>query len=83
MSVTVVNVGMYERSTSGARTTNYQKAQGDQGAVRVVWEGIEHTFGPGDSKTFAEDSMGISIAALDGRLRVADTRDGRVKGGAS
>lgn len=83
MAVRVVNVGMYERDTSGARTTNQRKSFGDQGAITVTLENQNYVFGPGQSITFSEDWRGIAVAAQDGRLRVADTRDGSPVGGAS
>ena len=83
MSVTVVNVGMFERDTSGRRTTNLTTGRGDRGTVSVVVQGQTHTFGPGQRKGFSDDGIGIAVAAADGRLRVADTRDGVTAGGAS
>lgn len=66
---------MYERDTSGRRTTNQRKSFGEVGAVTVGYEGIQYTFGPGESKTL-EDGIAAALVAGDGRLRVADTREG-------
>lgn len=83
MSTIVTNAGRYERDTSGNRTTNFSKMQGDQGTVRVVVEGIEYVFGPGDSRSFADDGLAAAIAAADARLRIADSREGTWKSNAS
>lgn len=76
MSVTVVNVGMFERNTSGQRSTSKTKPFSDAGSVTAVYEGQSYTFAPGQAITFADDGVGIAVAAFDGRLRVADTREG-------
>lgn len=83
MPIQVVNVGMYERDASGARTTNYRKATTDQGTVRVEYQGIQYVFGPGESKNFSDPGIAAAVVAGDGRLRVADTREGLKAGGAS
>jgi hypothetical protein len=83
MSVIVINTGSQERDTNGRRTTNLTKSFGDQGTVRVTVEGIEYVFGPGDSRSFADDGLGAKIAAADSRLRVADSREGTWKSNAS
>lgn len=87
MSIVVTNVGVLERDTSGRRTTNYTKATqtGTQsGTVRVVYEGIEYVFGPGESKSFADEGIASAVItaaevggeAGSGPLRYADTREG-------
>lgn len=81
MPVTVVNVGMFERNTSGARDTNIRKTISNQGTVRVGYQGIEYVFGPGESKTFSDLGIASAVVAGDGRLRVADTREGVRAGG--
>ena len=81
MPVTVVNVGMFERNSSGERTTNITKGTTDQGAVSVEYEGQRFTFGPGQSITFSDAGIGIAVAAQDARLRVSDTREGVRAGG--
>lgn len=81
MGVTVVNVGMLERDSNGRRTTNITKGTTDQGTVRVEYEGQQHVFGPGQSKTFSDAGVAIAVAAQDARLRVADTREGVTAGG--
>ena len=76
MSITVVNVGMLERDTSGRRTTNQTKAFSNAGSVTVTIGQQSWTFAPGQRITFSDDGLGIAVAAFDARLRVADTRDG-------
>jgi hypothetical protein len=77
MSVTVINRGVWKRDTSGNKTTLVPSSlDGDAGTVRVVVEGIEHVFAPGQSKTFGDDGIGIAVSAADGRLALADTREG-------
>jgi len=83
MPIQVVNVGMFERDASGARTTNITKTISNQGTVRVVYQGIEYVFGPGDSKNFSDAGIAAAVVAADARLRVADARDGLASGGAS
>lgn len=84
MPIQVVNVGMFERDSSGRRTTNIKEATTDQGTVRVEYEGIQYVFGPGDAKNFSDPGIAAAVAAGDARLRVADTREGnRSAGGAS
>lgn len=81
MPVTVVNVGMYERDSSGARTTNIRKSFTDQGTVKVEYQGTQYVFAPGQSKTFSDLGIAAAVVAADGRLRVADTREGVRAGG--
>lgn len=76
MSVTVVNAGVWERTSSGQRNTKKLGPQGEVGTITVVVENQAHTFGPGQSKTFSDDGYGIKVAAADARLRVADSREG-------
>lgn len=76
MATTVVNVGVYERDTSGRRTTNKTLQFSDAGAVTAIWEGKQYTFGPGQSITFSDDGIAAGVAAFDARLRIADTREG-------
>ena len=76
MSVVITNVGLFERDTSGRKTTNLRKSFGEVGTVRVVYENIEYVFGPGESKSFADNGIAASLVAADGRLRIADTREG-------
>jgi hypothetical protein len=76
MAVTVVNVGMFERDSSGARTTNVTKSVGDQGTVDVTVRGRRWTFGPGQSITFSDHGEAAECVAADSRLRIADTREG-------
>lgn len=79
MTIRVANVGMQERDTSGNRTTNLTKNFGDQGTVRVWYQGQQYVFGPGEVKSFSDDGIGTAVAAGDARLRVADSRDGTDK----
>lgn len=83
MAITVVNVGMFERNSSGARTTNITKGTTNQGTVRVEYQGIQYVFGPGQSRDFSDAGIAAAVVASDARLRVADTREGRSAGGAS
>jgi len=75
MSTRVINAGHWERTTSGQRNTNLTKEFSDAGSVTAVWEGVSYTFGPGESKVL-EDGIAAGVVAFDGRLRIADTRDG-------
>lgn len=79
MTVKVANVGHLERDTSGNKTTNVGASIGDQGTVRVWYEGQQFVFGPGEVKSFADDGIGAAVAAADSRLRVADSREGHDK----
>jgi hypothetical protein len=76
MAVVVTNVGMFERDSSGRKTTNFTKGQGDQGTVRVEYQGIQYVFGPGESKSFSDNGIAAAVVAGDARLRIADTREG-------
>lgn len=76
MSIVVTNVGNFERDTSGNKTTNQTATFGDQGTVRVGYQGIEYVFGPGESKSFSDHGIAAALIASDGRLRNADTREG-------
>lgn len=87
MSVVVTNVGVFERDTSGRKTTNYTKGTATgtlSGTVRVVYEGIEYVFGPGESKAFSDNGIASAVItaaevggeAGSGPLRYADTREG-------
>lgn len=75
MAVVVKNVGPMETGAQNQRTTNLVKARDDQGTVRVVLSGIEYVWGPNESKTLPNDRAAEAVAA-DGRLRIADSRDG-------
>ena len=84
MPIQVVNVGMFERDSNGRRTTNISKTIGDQGTVRVEYQGQQFVFAPGQSINFSDAGIAAAVVAADGRLRVADTREGnRTAGGAS
>jgi len=84
MSVVVINAGVWERDTSGNRTTKHDKTlYGETGTVRVVVEGIEHVFAPGQSKAFADDGLGTKVAAASSQLRAIDSREGTWKANAS
>jgi hypothetical protein len=87
MPVVVTNVGVYERDTSGRKTTNQERAKATgtlSGTVRVVYQDREYVFGPGESKTFSD--LGIASGVItaaevggeagSGPLRYADTREG-------
>lgn len=83
MSTLVANRGSFERDASGRKTTNFQKALGDQGTVRVWYEGIQYVFGPGEVKSIWDDGIAAALIAGDSRLTAADSRDGTPKGNAS
>ena len=76
MAVVVTNVGMFERDSNGNKTTNQRGTFGDQGTVRVEYQGIQYVFGPGESKGFSDHGIAAALVASDGRLRLADTREG-------
>jgi len=84
MTTTIVNRGIWERDTNGRRTTNLRKSFGEVGTVRVVYQGIEYVFGPGETKSFSDDGIAAGIVAADSRLGAVDTREGfRSTGGRS
>ena len=74
---------MFERDTNGRITTNVRKSFGEVGTVRVVYQGIEYVFGPGESKSFSDDGIASALATADARLSFADSRDGMFKSTAS
>lgn len=76
MTTTIVNRGIWERNTSGARNTNLRKSFGEVGTVRVVYQNIEYVFGPGETKSFCDDGIAAGIIAADARLGAVDTREG-------
>ena len=68
---------MQVADTSGTKNTKAPQATyGEVGTVRVVYQNREYVFGPNQSISFADDQIGIRVAALDGRLRVTDDREG-------
>lgn len=76
MSQVVKNVGAIAFTAQGSQNTKKgDAAAGDQGTVRVVLSGIEYVWGPNDSKTLP-DNLADEAVAADGRLRIADSRDG-------
>ena len=79
MSTVVINRGTWERTTSGHRDSAFDRAQGDQGTVRVWVQGQEFVFGPGESKTIWDDGIASLIVAGDARLAIADSQDGMPK----
>lgn len=83
MSYVVTNSGQWVRDSGGNKTTDFTRAQSDAGTVRVVYEGIEYVFGPGQSKAFSDNGVATAVAAADGRLRLADTREGFASKGRS
>lgn len=76
MATTVVNAGVWVRTTSGVKNTSKTTPFSDAGTVTAIWEGKQYTFGPGQSITFSDDGIAIGVAAFDARLRIADTREG-------
>lgn len=83
MSTLVANQGMFERDASGRKTTNQSEMIGDQGTVRVWYEGREYVFGPGEVKTIQDDGIAAALIAADARLVAADSRHGMPKSNAS
>lgn len=83
MSTRVANQGNFERDSTGQKTTNFTKSQGDQGTVRIGYQGIEYVFGPGEVKTIGDDGIAAALIAGDARLEAADSRHGMPKGNAS
>jgi hypothetical protein len=80
MSKVVKNIGAINFTVSGQQNTaNSDDWQGDAGTVRVVLEGIDYVWGPNDSKTLT-DNLADEAVAANGRLRIADTRDGTNRG---
>lgn len=76
MSVVVKNIGASHRGAQNQHNTpNSNIAVGDQGTVTVIIERVPYVFGPNESKTFADDGIGIAAAAADARLRIVDSRD--------
>ena len=49
---------------------------GEIGTVTVTYQNRNYVFAPNQSISFADDQIGIRVAALDGRLRVTDDREG-------
>ncbi len=83
MSTLVANQGNLERDTNGQKTTNLTKTFGDQGTVRVWYEGQQYVFGPGEVKSIADDGIAAALIAADARLVAADSRHGMPKSNAS
>lgn len=76
MTVVVKNVGAVQPTAQGQiNTANADIAMGNQGTVNVVVGSQTWTFGPNETRTFADDGIGIAVAAADARLRVIDSRD--------
>jgi len=75
MSVTLKNIGSLA-NRSGIDTKALGAVQGDQGTVRVIYEGIEYVFGPNDSKTFSDEGIAAALQAQDARLQYAGQPDG-------
>lgn len=75
----VKNVGAIEFTATGqqntAGETKSRNSTAPGGTVRVVVQNVEYVWGPNDSKTL-EQGIAAAAVAADGRLRVADTRDG-------
>lgn len=75
MSQVVRNVGAMAFTASGSINTKKTANRGDQGTVRVVLGGVEYVWGPNEGKTLP-DNLADEAVAADGRLRIADSRDG-------
>lgn len=83
MTVTIKNTGALGAGASNAKNTSKTQVYGDQGTVRVGYQGKEYVFGPNDSRTFQDDGIGHAVQAQDARLRFVDTRDSAVLGNPS
>ena len=84
MSTNITNRGMFERDSSGNITTNLTKTAGEIGTVRVVYQGIEYVFGPGETKSFSDNGIASAlVTASGGRLVNADSRHGFPKSNAT
>ena len=79
MSVRVKNVGaMFGKDTYGSVVF------GDQGTVRVEYQGQQFNFGPNETKSFSDDGIAAAVVAQSSSLRVMTDADGIVsKGNAS
>ncbi len=77
MSIVIKNVGPIAMGAQNQQNTKEQNlAVGDQGTVRVIYQNVEYTWGPNESKTIADDGIARALVAQDSRLRIADSRDG-------
>ena len=75
---------MFERDINGNITTNPTKTTEELGTVRVVYQGIEYVFGPGETKSFSDNGIAAAlVTASGGKLVNADSRHGFPKGNAS
>lgn len=57
-------------------TKGFGAVQGDQGTVRVEFQGQQFVFGPNEKKSFSDHGIAAAVLAADARLRVATTADG-------
>lgn len=73
MTVIVQNFGQMDRKKN---TKGFGAVQGDQGTVRVEYQGQQFVFGPNEKKSFSDNGIAAAVVAADGRLRVATTDDG-------
>ncbi len=80
MSVVVKNVGAIEFTATGSQNTSKTRTDGNVGAVTITLRGIHYHWGVNESKTLPND-IGAEAVAADGRLRIADSRDGVAQGG--
>lgn len=76
MSTSVKNIGCME---DHEKNTNLKKSFGTEGTVRFVFEGVEWSWGPNETKTL-EDRIANAAVAADSRLRIMDSRDGSFGG---
>jgi hypothetical protein len=83
MTTIVTNKRMQERDTSGQRSTNLTKSFGNEGTVRVVYQGIEYVFGPGESKSFSDDGIASALVTANAKLSFAGSNNGMYKSTAS
>lgn len=72
MSVYVKNVGMM----FNGKDTLGNSVYGDQGTVKVEYQGQQFNFGPNETKAFADNGIAAAVVAQDARLRVMTDQDG-------
>lgn len=73
MSVRVKNVGAMV-----GRDTNGSKVFGNQGTVRVEYQGQQFNFGPNETKSFSDNGIAAAVVAQSSSLRVMTDADGIV-----
>ena len=74
MTVRVKNVGVMFKQKDTLGNSVY----GDQGTVRVEYQGQQFNFGPNETKSFSDNGIAAAVVAQDARLRVMIDEDGIV-----